>query len=44
MLVLYACIIYIFVTLFLLPMNFLISFGKCSTPKLSKYFTSLVFT
>ena len=35
----YACILKIFVIMLLLPMNFLISFGMCSTPKLSKYVT-----
>ena len=34
----YACILKIFVWIFLLPMN-LISFGICSTPKLSRYVT-----
>ena len=32
----YACILKIFVFMFLLPINVLISFGICSTPKLSK--------
>ena len=31
-----ACILKMFVIMFLLPMNFLISLGMCSTPKLSK--------
>ena len=29
----YACILQIFVLIFLFPMNFQISFGICSTPK-----------
>ena len=33
-----------YVTIFLFPMNFLISFGMCSTPKLSKYLMLLPFT
>ena len=33
---LYACILKIFVCVFLLPINSLISFEMCSTPKLSK--------
>ena len=33
-----ACILNIFVFVFLCPMNLLISLGTCSTPKLSKYF------
>ena len=32
----YACILKIFVFMFLLPINVLISFGICSTPKESK--------
>ena len=32
----YACILKIFHFMFLLPINALISFGTCSTPKLSK--------
>ena len=40
----YACILITFVTVLLLLMNFLTSFGMCSTPKLSKYVTILVFT
>ena len=40
----YACILKIFVVIFLLPMNFLISFGICSTPKLSKYVIISPFT
>ena len=34
----------ILVIIFLIPMNFLISFGICSTPKLSKYVTFSAFT
>ena len=37
----YACILKIFVCMFLLSVNFSISFGTCSTPKLSKYVTLL---
>ena len=33
---LYACILKIFAITFLLPINFLISFGICSTPTESK--------
>ena len=33
---LHACILKIYFCMFLLPMNFLITFGMCSTPKLSK--------
>ena len=33
----YACILKIFVFMFLLPINVLISFGICSTLKESKY-------
>ena len=36
----YACILKAFVFIFLLPINVLISFGICSTPKESKYVTS----
>ena len=32
----YACFLKMFVFMFLLPINVLISFGICSTPKLSK--------
>ena len=32
-------ILWIFVVVFLLPINFLVSFGICSTPRLSKYVT-----
>ena len=35
----YACILKIFAIMFLLLINFLISFEICSTPKLSKYIT-----
>ena len=38
---LYACILKIFVTIADLSINFLISFGICSTPKLSKQVTIL---
>ena len=37
----YACILKMFACMFLLPINFLISFGICSTPTLSKYVTLL---
>ena len=40
----YACIPTIFVMIYLLPISFLISFGICSTPKLSKYVTLSPFT
>ena len=40
----YACTLQIFVVIFFFPMNFVTSFGICSTPKLSKYVTFLVFT
>ena len=40
----YACILKIFVVIFLLPINFLISFEICATPKLSKYVTLSPFT
>ena len=40
----YACTFKIFVSMFLLPINFLISFGICSTPKLPKYVTLLFST
>ena len=40
----YACILKIFAIMFLLLKNFLISFGMCSTPKLSKYVAVLLFT
>ena len=40
----YACILKIFVSMFLLLIHFLISFGMCSTPKLSNYVKGLVFT
>ena len=39
----YACILKFFVIMSLLLINFLISFGMCSTPKLSKYVTVLLF-
>ena len=32
----YACILKTFIFMFLLPINVLISFGICYTPKLSK--------
>ena len=34
-----SCILQISAVVFLLPIFFLISFGICLTPKLSKYFT-----
>ena len=37
----YACILKIFASMFLLPINFLISFGIRSTQKLSKQVTLL---
>ena len=40
----YVCTLKIFVIMFLLLMNFLISFAICSTPKPSNYVTVLVFT
>ena len=40
----YVSILQIFVMIFLFPMNFLISFGICSSPKLSKNITLLPFT
>ena len=40
----YACILKIFVIMFLLFKSFLISFGMCAIPKLSKYVTVWVFT
>ena len=40
----YACVLLIFVIKFLFPMNFLICFGICSTPRLSKYVIFLAFT
>ena len=40
----YACILKKFAIMFSLLINFLISFGICLTPKLSKYVTVLVFT
>ena len=40
----YACILWIFVIICLFQMNFLISFGICSIPKLSKYVTFPAFT
>ena len=40
----YACILKMFAVMFLLLIIFLISFGMCSTPKLSNYVTDLVFT
>ena len=39
-----ACILNMFVFVFLCPINLLISLGTCSTPKLSKSITSLFFT
>ena len=39
-----ACILYIFVIIFLFPLSFLVSFGICPTLKLSKYITLLPFT
>ena len=33
----YAYVLKMFVIIFLFPMNFLISFGICSAPKISKY-------
>ena len=39
----YACTLKIFAIMFLLPTNFLISFGTCSTPKLSKHVAVLLF-
>ena len=39
-----ACILNMFVFVFLCPINFLISLGTCSTPKLSKQITSLFLT
>ena len=39
-----ACILNMFVFVFLCPINLLISLGTCSTPKLSKLATSLSFT
>ena len=39
----YVCILKIFAIMFLLLINFFISFGMCSPPKLSKYVTVLVF-
>ena len=35
----FACILQVFVLMFLLYLNFFISFGICSTPTLSKYIT-----
>ena len=40
----YACVLKMFAVMFLLLRNFLISFGMCSAPKLSKYVIVLVFT
>ena len=40
----YACILRIFVLIFLFLINVSISLGICSTPKLSKYVTTLFFT
>ena len=40
----YACILKMFVLMFLLLINILISSGICSTPKLSQEVTSLLFT
>ena len=40
----YACILKMLAIMFFLLMIFLISFGICSTPKLSKYVTVLLFT
>ena len=39
-----ACILNMFVLMFLYPINLLISLGIWSTSKLSKYVTSLFFT
>ena len=39
----YACILKIFVVIFLMPINFLISCGICSTLKPSKYVTLSLF-
>ena len=39
-----ACFLNMVVFVFLCPINLLISLGTCSTPKLSKYITSLFFT
>ena len=39
-----ACILNMFVFVFVCPINLLISLGTCSTPKLSKQTTSLFFT
>ena len=40
----YACILKILAIIFLLPINFLISFEICSTPKELKYDAVLLFT
>ena len=40
----YACILKMLAIMFFLLIIFLISFGICSTPKLSKYVTVLLFT
>ena len=40
----YACILKMFVIMFLLLINFLISFAICSTPTLSNYVIVLKFT
>ena len=40
----YTCILKIFALIFLLSINYLISFGICSTPKESKQVTSLLWT
>ena len=39
-----ACILNMFVMMFLFPINLLISLGMCYLPKLSKYINSLFFT
>ena len=39
-----ACILNMFVFVFFCPINFLISLGTCSTPKLSKEIISLFLT
>ena len=39
----YDCSIKMFGIMFLLLINFLISFGMCSTPKISKYVTVFLF-
>ena len=39
----YASTLHIFAVIFLFPINVLITFGICSTPKLSKYVIFLAF-